>query len=280
MVRAHRAAQGRDDVHAMIAFAPVLKVSSYLREIRALSLSRPQSAPPPELNIDPELQEAAGFTTTAETRAALGAIDLNKLERAPAPRMLVLASQPERANNLVEALEAVGVRVDLRAPNQAPADLIQLGSYAGIVLVDTPARDLPPHSYKRAAVLVPIFEAGGSAHLLLTKRTDKVEHHKGQISFPGGGEEPGDTSLLDTALRETYEEIGLEPSSVEIWGRLDEVQPSDVINPVDAARFLIDGRAAARLAVPFVRGRFFASGVTISPVCTFTWYVAFSIVKS
>ena len=84
------AAQGRDDVQAMIAFAPVLKVSSYLREIRALSLARPQSSPPPELNIDPELQEAAGFTTTAETRAALGAIDLNKLERAPAPRVLVL----------------------------------------------------------------------------------------------------------------------------------------------------------------------------------------------
>lgn len=91
-------------------------------------------------------------------------------------------------------------------------------------LGSTPARDLPPHSYKRAAVLVPIFETHGSAHLLLTKRTDKVEHHKGQISFPGGGEEPGDTSLLDTALRETYEEIGLEPSSVEIWGRLDETE--------------------------------------------------------
>jgi Mg-chelatase subunit ChlD len=59
------------------------------------------------------------------------------------PRMLVIASQPERANNLVEALEAVGVRVDLRTPNQAPIDLIQLGSYAGVVLVDTPARELP-----------------------------------------------------------------------------------------------------------------------------------------
>jgi alpha-beta hydrolase superfamily lysophospholipase len=84
------AAQGRTDVQAMIAFAPVIKVNSYLREIRALSLARQQSAPPPELNIDPELQEAAGFTTTAETRAALAAIDLGKLEAAPAPTVLVL----------------------------------------------------------------------------------------------------------------------------------------------------------------------------------------------
>ncbi len=86
------------------------------------------------------------------------------------------------------------------------------------------ARDLAPHSHKRAAVLVPIFEATDSAYLLLTKRTDKVEHHKGQISFPGGGEEPGDRDLLDTALRETYEEIGLDPSAVEVWGRLDETE--------------------------------------------------------
>jgi alpha-beta hydrolase superfamily lysophospholipase len=84
------AAQGRTDVHAMIAFAPVIKVSSYLREIRALSLARSVSPPPPSLNIDPELQEAAGFTTTAETRAALSAIDLGKLDSAPAASVLVL----------------------------------------------------------------------------------------------------------------------------------------------------------------------------------------------
>ena len=84
------AAQGRTDVFAMIAFAPVIKVSSYLREIRALSLARSQNPPPAGLKIDPELQEAAGFTTTAEMRAALGAIDLNKLVSAPAAEVLVL----------------------------------------------------------------------------------------------------------------------------------------------------------------------------------------------
>jgi len=88
----------------------------------------------------------------------------------------------------------------------------------------TPPRDLPPHPYRRAAVLVPLFEADGAPLLLLTKRTDAVEHHKGQISFPGGGEEPGDADLLATALRESYEELGLPPHSVEVWGRLDEVE--------------------------------------------------------
>jgi alpha-beta hydrolase superfamily lysophospholipase len=83
------AAQGRTDIHSMIAFAPVVKVSSYLREIRALSLSRPQT-PPVELDIDPDLQEAAGFATTAETRTALGQIDLTNLEAVPAPRVLVM----------------------------------------------------------------------------------------------------------------------------------------------------------------------------------------------
>jgi 8-oxo-dGTP pyrophosphatase MutT (NUDIX family) len=91
-------------------------------------------------------------------------------------------------------------------------------------LASRPPRDLPPHGHRRAAVLVPIFEAPAGPHLLLTKRTETVEHHKGQISFPGGGEEPGDDSLLTTALRETHEEIGLPPESVTIWGRLDEVE--------------------------------------------------------
>lgn len=86
------------------------------------------------------------------------------------------------------------------------------------------ARDLPPHTSRRAAVLVPLFEHEGVLHLLLTKRTDTVEYHKGQISFPGGRLEEGDADLLATALRETYEEIGMAPESVEVLGRLDEIE--------------------------------------------------------
>jgi uncharacterized membrane protein len=59
------------------------------------------------------------------------------------PRILIIASDAARAANLQTALAAAGVRIDLRTPNQAPADLAQLGAYAGVVLVDTPARDLP-----------------------------------------------------------------------------------------------------------------------------------------
>jgi 8-oxo-dGTP pyrophosphatase MutT (NUDIX family) len=86
------------------------------------------------------------------------------------------------------------------------------------------ARDLPSHPHRRAAVLIPIFVDRGEPYLLLTRRTETVEHHKGQISFPGGGEEPGDADLMQTALRETHEEIGLPPSSVDLWGRLDEME--------------------------------------------------------
>jgi uncharacterized membrane protein len=59
------------------------------------------------------------------------------------PRILIIASDATRAANLQTALGAAGVRVDLRTPNQAPAELSQLGDYAGVVIVDTPARDLP-----------------------------------------------------------------------------------------------------------------------------------------
>lgn len=89
-------------------------------------------------------------------------------------------------------------------------------------LRERPGQDLPPHGHRRAAVLVPVFEAGGVPYLLLTRRTELVEHHKGQISFPGGRAEEDDADLLATALRETQEEIGLPPESVEILGRLNE----------------------------------------------------------
>lgn len=72
----------------------------------------------------------------------------------------------------------------------------------------------------RAAVLVPLLLAETGPSLLLTKRSDEVERHKGQISFPGGGVEDGE-SLLDAALRETCEEIGVCPRDVDVLGRLD-----------------------------------------------------------
>lgn len=75
----------------------------------------------------------------------------------------------------------------------------------------------------RAAVLVPIVQSGNELELLLTVRSDAVEHHKGQIAFPGGSVEPDDDSLEETALRESLEEIDLPPKSVEILGRIDDM---------------------------------------------------------
>ena len=74
---------------------------------------------------------------------------------------------------------------------------------------------------RQAAVLIPVFEYGGEHHLLLTRRTDQVETHKGQISFPGGMREEGE-NLMRTALRETYEEVGVAEDRVEILGRFHD----------------------------------------------------------
>ena len=75
-----------------------------------------------------------------------------------------------------------------------------------------------------AAVLLPIFLKDGQYHILFTQRSNHVHHHKGQISFPGGGRHESDRSLQDTALRETWEEIGLEPRDVELLGELDDAR--------------------------------------------------------
>ena len=87
---------------------------------------------------------------------------------------------------------------------------------------------------RQAAVLVPLIESSGRFDLLLTKRTDLVEHHKGQMSFPGGRADEGDVSLEATALRESWEELGLPGHLVEVIGSLDQVwTPSGfLISPI------------------------------------------------
>lgn len=77
--------------------------------------------------------------------------------------------------------------------------------------------------FKRAAVLIPLFKKDGEYHILFTRRTNIVEHHKGQISFPGGRQDKKDKDLLATALRETREEMGIEEKDVRILGELDDI---------------------------------------------------------
>jgi 8-oxo-dGTP pyrophosphatase MutT (NUDIX family) len=74
-----------------------------------------------------------------------------------------------------------------------------------------------------SAVLLLLFEKDGEDYVLFTKRSEKVAFHKDEISFPGGRADPGDPSLLQTALREGAEEIGLVPQDVTILGRMDDI---------------------------------------------------------
>lgn len=68
-----------------------------------------------------------------------------------------------------------------------------------------------------------LFEREGEPWLVFTKRTQHVQHHKGEISFPGGARDEDDADIERTAVRETVEELGVDPSSIRIVGRLDEL---------------------------------------------------------
>lgn len=77
---------------------------------------------------------------------------------------------------------------------------------------------------RRAAVIVPVIERDAGPCLLFTKRADDLSDHPGQMSFPGGGYEPGDADLEATARREADEEIGLRPTEPDVVGRLDDIR--------------------------------------------------------
>ena len=81
----------------------------------------------------------------------------------------------------------------------------------------------PASEFRNAAVLIPLFLREDVVHVVLTKRTEHVRTHQGQVSFPGGAWEEGDASLLSTALREAHEEVGLDPRDAEILGVLQDI---------------------------------------------------------
>lgn len=89
-------------------------------------------------------------------------------------------------------------------------------------LAERKKRSIDFPDYKKSAVLILFMEKNGLPHVIMTLRTDKVSTHKGQVSFPGGGFDSTDKSFLDTALRETMEEVGIPPEEIEILGEFDE----------------------------------------------------------
>jgi len=101
-----------------------------------------------------------------------------------------------------------------------------------VLAATPPPSETPPGI--ASAVLVRLFERDGDLHLLFTKRSESLPHHRGQVAFPGGRHvADSDPSLLATALRETEEEIGVAPSAADVLGTLAPI-------PTFSSNFLIN----------------------------------------
>lgn len=119
----------------------------------------------------------------------------------------------------------------------APLELpMQLGKLIAPLLL----RDLRP-----ASVLVPVMRRKAGLQLLLTRRSESLRSHRGQVSFPGGRREPSDASAAAAAMREAEEETGIPPSAVEVIGYLDDYPTTTryLVTPVVA---LVDDVAEVR----------------------------------
>ena len=84
----------------------------------------------------------------------------------------------------------------------------------------------PPGTVRQAAVLVALSDGPDGAEVLLTRRAQTLSSHRGEISFPGGRVDQGET-FEGAALREAYEEVALDPAIVAVHGRLDPIAPSN-----------------------------------------------------
>ncbi|MGQ9720813.1 MAG: NUDIX hydrolase [Candidatus Jordarchaeum sp.] len=83
--------------------------------------------------------------------------------------------------------------------------------------------ELSDPNFKNAAVFLLLFKRDSEYYIIFTKRSNELLYHKGQISFPGGAFDEEDGTLLNTAFRETFEEVGLEKENIEVLGKLDDI---------------------------------------------------------
>jgi 8-oxo-dGTP pyrophosphatase MutT (NUDIX family) len=86
---------------------------------------------------------------------------------------------------------------------------------------DAVERPLPGTELKAAAVLVPLLRRSDEIHVLYTRRSERLASHRGEVAFPGGRFDRSDPHLLAAALRETYEEVGIEPQAVDVLGTFE-----------------------------------------------------------
>lgn len=91
------------------------------------------------------------------------------------------------------------------------------------ILKSRAPRTLGENYFRPAAVLVPIQERAEGDYLVLTKRAEMLSSHRGQVAFPGGRVDPRDSGPLAAALRESQEEVGIQPGDVRVLGQLDQV---------------------------------------------------------
>lgn len=120
---------------------------------------------------------------------------------------------------------------DLPAADRRPSlddvrsSLTRSPSSPGTVRYGPPASaGLPPVDRRSSAVLAALYDIGDEPHVLLTRRSWDLRSHRGEVSFPGGAVEPTDRDVVDTALRESAEEVGLAPDGVEVLAELSHLQ--------------------------------------------------------
>jgi 8-oxo-dGTP pyrophosphatase MutT (NUDIX family) len=119
-----------------------------------------------------------------------------------------------------EFLELAGLKARLQSPPQWQPEITDENRH--VIASDIIAKRQAAGKVTKAAVLIPLVLKEDGLSVLLTQRTNHLRDHAGQISFPGGRMDPEDQSPNDTALRESREEIGLDPKRVEIIGHLPQ----------------------------------------------------------
>lgn len=107
-----------------------------------------------------------------------------------------------------------------RANLERLRDVLEAGDIGGPASDSAATEELAQGTWRKSAVLVPLYEDEGELHVILTRRAAHLRSHSREVSFPGGGREEADASLWETALRETREEISLNTELVERIGQL------------------------------------------------------------